>query len=76
MEKQHNNTGCCVPLCNGKGGHSFPSFEKSPIRHNKWKVAIRRDKWKPNKWSKVCSRHFVSDDYVQETFHGKLFVLL
>ena len=62
---------CCVPLCTNEGGHSFPFSQ--PGRVNQWRVAIKRDKWKPSKYSVVCHAHFVEGDYVQQTTSGMCF---
>ncbi len=29
----------------------------------KWIKAVRRENWKPNKSSDICSEHFISSDY-------------
>ena len=63
---------CCVPGCNGYGGHKFPKTE--PLKM-KWRVAIRRmdEKkrlWDPNHDSVVCGRHFKPSDY-KVTLLGK-----
>uniref|UniRef100_A0A1X7SG23 THAP-type domain-containing protein n=1 Tax=Amphimedon queenslandica TaxID=400682 RepID=A0A1X7SG23_AMPQE len=52
---------CCVYQChNRQGKHNtrFFSFPKDQERKSKWIAAIRRDKWQPSKYSKVCSDHF------------------
>jgi len=56
-------TCCCVPLCNGRGGHKFPADR---LLIKKWLIAIRRDRWQPTKSSVVCVRHFTTDDYVRK----------
>ena len=71
-------TQCCVPYCNNKGGHTFPSSR--PAVFQLWISAISRAKdekhkfaeWKPTKWSVVCEAHFDSSDYVEKTTSGKI----
>ncbi|KAJ8964124.1 hypothetical protein NQ314_005120 [Rhamnusium bicolor] len=41
--------------------HGFP-FNRPPIIAL-WLAAIRRVEWKPSKYSKLCSAHFVESDY-------------
>jgi len=63
------STGCCVPKCNGIGGHLFPRDE---VRRQRWIIAIRRDNWLPTRYSVVCHRHFSGTDYRTETYYGTL----
>ena len=65
---------CCVPLCNNKGGHVFP-FSK-PKLLKAWKIAIKRDKWEPSKYSIVCRSHFDENDYEQRTTCGKYLLVV
>jgi len=60
-------TGCCVPECNGLGGHRFP---RDKNLKKQWMIAIRRDKWQPTATSLVCRRHFTDSDYRSETTAG------
>lgn len=50
----------------GKKGIIFYRFPADAEQRAKWLAAVRRDKWKPTKNSRVCSEHFVggrkSDD--------------
>ncbi|XP_050417526.1 uncharacterized protein LOC126830968 [Patella vulgata] len=57
---------CCVPMCNGKGGHKFPL---DPVERRRWIQAVKRggSDWTPSKWSIVCRSHFDSSDYISET---------
>ena len=69
---------CCVPLCDGRGGHKFPKIVN---RRMQWLAAIKRDKWTPTEASVVCRRHFRSSDYRTENTSGNrafrlLYVLL
>ncbi len=61
---------CCVPGCKKVGGHTFPFSDSSRVRA--WEAAIRRDKWKPTKYSVVCYDHFDEDDYLQGTTYGEI----
>ena len=63
------STGCCVPECNGLGGHRFPRDKQLK---KLWMIAIRRDKWHPTATSVVCHRHFTDIDYRSETTSGGL----
>ena len=58
---------CCVPHCSNRGGHTFPTDVNLS---NLWLIAIKQDKWAPNKYSIVCRSHFMEEDYSQETIHG------
>ncbi|XP_041979066.1 THAP domain-containing protein 1-like [Aricia agestis] len=52
---------CAVPTCSTKtGGHKFP---KDEIRLKQWLVAIRRERYTPSYYSRVCKDHFTKDDY-------------
>jgi len=59
---------CCVPLCDGRGGHKLPKDQNMRLR---WLAAIRRDKWTPTDSTVVCRRHFRSSDYRTENTSGK-----
>ena len=73
-------TRCCVPLCNNRGGHLFPSdknVEKRQLRAA-WIAAVRRvadkhgSKWIPKAYMVVCGDHFRPCDYLDsETYHGE-----
>lgn len=73
---------CCVPYCNSgyrnrKSERSVSAhlFPREPILKEKWILAISRqgDKpgslWRPNHWSKVCSKHFKQSDFSISTFN-------
>ena len=65
---------CCVPNCtNRSGGHKFP---KDECMLKLWVVAIKRDKWQPNRHSTVCFNHFAAEDYIQENIGGKYGILI
>ena len=58
-------------------GIKFFRFPAEKQRRDKWVCAIRRHKWKPNEYSRVCSSHFISGspskdplspDYVPSVF--------
>jgi len=55
---------CCAVGCTNrysKGcGLRFYRFPSDVDRHSKWLVAMKRENWKPNQHSWVCSAHFVS----------------
>ncbi|XP_050928033.1 uncharacterized protein LOC108900981 [Lates calcarifer] len=57
---------CCVPFCQASGKynkvlsfHTFPSDEET---RQKWFVAIRRKNFTVGHHTRVCSRHFKSED--------------
>jgi hypothetical protein len=41
-------------------GISFFRFPREENRRKNWIAALRRDKWTPTKWSRICSAHFIS----------------
>ena len=54
---------CCAYNCTnryGVPGIKFFRFPAEKQRRDKWVSAIRRHKWKPNEYSRVCSSHFIS----------------
>ena len=66
---------CSVPQCTNQGGHQFPS--DSRLRRQ-WIIAIKRDEligrdrmWIPGPAARVCSKHFVNDDYVTINYYGR-----
>ncbi|XP_055334087.1 uncharacterized protein LOC129585444 [Paramacrobiotus metropolitanus] len=72
---------CCVPGCGiraqveGKSEkitfHVFPGLGTSS-RFCEWMNRIRcAISWKPDRHSRVCSKHFRPEDFVQETARGK-----
>lgn len=67
------STCCCVPGCSLRGGHLFPSDRK---QSDAWIVAIKRDKWKPNKTSVVCRAHFTDADYYGKNNYGTYFFII
>ena len=47
--------------CYKKGSEiKFYRFPKNPERRRLWVRAMRRDFWKPNVHSRLCSTHFIS----------------
>lgn len=69
---------CCVPGCANRGGHRFP---KDDALRKLWIIAIKRDQkpgklWQPSPSSVVCFQHFESTDYIKETTHGNIAVVL
>ena len=51
---------CCAYNRYGVPGIKFFKFPAEKQRRDKWVSAIRRHKWKPNEYSRVCSSHFIS----------------
>ena len=41
-------------------GHRFPQ-DQTLLK--KWLIAIKRDKFKPTQYSRICKRHFNESDY-------------
>ncbi|KAM5192996.1 uncharacterized protein ACMZJ9_012708 isoform 1-T2 [Mantella aurantiaca] len=56
--------GCKNRLSKGCGKHFFRFPMKNPEYLAKWLAIIRRDKWKPSIYSRLCSDHFTEDDYM------------
>ena len=56
----------CTNQVGKKPGLSFYRFpsEKEGNRRERWATAIRREKWKPSKHSRICNEHFVSGKYI------------
>lgn len=64
--------GCSNVSCKKKGisVHIIPYFEDDrPIAKADF-VLMKRKKWKPRKYSCVCSRHFAPEDYAQRFSFG------
>ncbi|XP_029132153.2 uncharacterized protein ftr97 isoform X1 [Labrus bergylta] len=57
---------CCVPLCAASSKYnsalSFHTFPKDFETRRKWISAIRRDHFAVSPHTRVCSRHFTSED--------------
>jgi len=66
---------CCIKDCYNRGGRDKVSFhfiptkvvhlgmrtrELSARRQREWMAHINRKNWAPNKYTKVCSDHFIS----------------
>ena len=56
---------CCVPNCSNRGGFKFPNDKKLQFA---WRIAIKRNDnrkrlWEPSKFSRVCEKHFLADDF-------------
>ena len=59
---------CCAYNCSArfeKGNnlkwHKFPLVKESLCK--RWLTAMKREDFKPSKWSYLCGKHFVADDY-------------
>ena len=50
----------CKNRCSKKKGIKLYTFPKDPVRREQWECAVRREGWKANKYSRICSAHFVS----------------
>ena len=62
-------TCCCVPFCSTRSqGHAFPS---DSLLRKQWLHAIKRDKFRPTKHSRVCSSHFKEDDYLPQSWESQ-----
>ena len=55
---------CCADRCTNRckkgSGIKFYGFPENERRILRWIVAVARKDWKPNKYSWLCSAHFVS----------------
>ena len=65
---------CCVPDCSsnskvsGTSGLTFHAFPMDPKERKQWILSVRRADYKKltvNKHTKVCSRHFREEDFIQ-----------
>ncbi|KAF3844277.1 hypothetical protein F7725_013618, partial [Dissostichus mawsoni] len=67
---------CCVPLCKASakfnGVLSFHGFPTKLELRRQWLVKIRRDNFTISSHSKVCSRHFATDQLIEpKTLDGR-----
>lgn len=54
---------CCAVGCSnrqGRPGKRFFAFPKDKKQRDKWIAAVKREKWVPSRYSRLCSDHFVS----------------
>ncbi|XP_030607385.1 uncharacterized protein LOC115795554 [Archocentrus centrarchus] len=62
---------CCVPLCSASskfnGVLSFHSFPTHSDLRSRWLINIRRDPFTITSHTKVCSRHFTTDQLIEPT---------
>ena len=61
---------CSVPGCSNSTRNSKVSFHSFPLNNPsllaKWIANIKRDKFKPNKHSRVCGEHFDKQCFVED----------
>ncbi|CAH2328771.1 THAP domain-containing 1-like [Pelobates cultripes] len=57
-------SGCKNRLSKGCGKHFFRFPLKNPEKLAKWIAAVRREKWTPTIYSRLCSDHFTEQDYM------------
>ncbi|XP_046853169.1 uncharacterized protein LOC124446360 [Xenia sp. Carnegie-2017] len=79
--KKRSSYHCCVPLCNGDSRyhqdlkfHRIPSANDGKETRKLWLVKIRRDEgpdFKISSSTRVCSRHFLEDDYLPPDNAGR-----
>ena len=72
---------CCVAGCKnaGYGGTSIKFFSfptKNPEQRELWIAAVKRQNpddpskpWKPNKWTRICSEHFLDGKWSRDKGH-------
>lgn len=53
--------GCSTRAGNGKA--KLYSFPKDKDLRRKWILKLRRPKWKPGSFDKLCALHFVDEDF-------------
>ena len=54
---------CCAFSCSNHQGcpsERFFSFPENVKKRKRWFIAIKREKWTPLEYSKVCSDHFIT----------------
>uniref|UniRef100_A0A8C5MN49 THAP-type domain-containing protein n=1 Tax=Leptobrachium leishanense TaxID=445787 RepID=A0A8C5MN49_9ANUR len=56
--------GCKNRLSRGCGKHFFRFPLKDPDKLLRWMAAVRREKWTPSIYSRLCSDHFTEQDYM------------
>ncbi|KAL3983384.1 acetyl-CoA C-acetyltransferase [Sarotherodon galilaeus] len=70
QEKKYSEH-CCVPLCSASakfnGILSFHGFPTHSDLRRQWLVNIRRDHFTITSHTRVCSRHFASDQLIEPT---------
>ncbi|XP_023708099.1 uncharacterized protein LOC111864808 isoform X3 [Cryptotermes secundus] len=68
---------CCVPHCgsnsrsSGNGAVTFHTFPIDPKERKLWILSVRRADYKKltvNKHTKICSKHFRDEDFVQSQY--------
>ncbi|XP_063741858.1 uncharacterized protein LOC134865935 [Eleginops maclovinus] len=75
-QQKKNSEHCCVPLCSASskfnGILSFHGFPTHPDLRRQWLVNIRRDSFTISSHTKVCSRHFATDQLKEpKTLDGR-----
>ncbi|XP_025089366.1 THAP domain-containing protein 1-like [Pomacea canaliculata] len=78
LTNKNDNRICCVPQCTVQAYKcptlSFHDIPKDEQMKKLWLVKIRRDEgplFRIGKWTKVCSRHFVPEDFRPLSLKGK-----
>ena len=68
---------CSAPTCSNRSGRNDLSkvpgrnfvryflFPKDPELSKQWLLRLKRDKWTPSPWSRICSDHFFSSDFTE-----------
>ena len=56
--------GCTKRLTKSSGVKMF-RFPSDPVQRRLWVRAIKREKWQPNAYSRVCSDHFISGEFYE-----------
>ena len=68
MKKSKSGTQCVAFGCNNRRGEddniSFHSFPSDNDLRSKWINALKRKNFTPSKHSRLCSCHFLSEDYI------------
>uniref|UniRef100_A0A3Q0SYG9 THAP domain-containing protein 1 n=1 Tax=Amphilophus citrinellus TaxID=61819 RepID=A0A3Q0SYG9_AMPCI len=68
LEKKYSEH-CCVRLCSASskfnGVLSFHSFPTQSNLRKRWLINIRRDDFTVTSHTKVCSRHFATDELIE-----------
>ena len=62
---------CCAIGCTNRqqlgSSISFYRFPADIDRRNKWISAVKRAKWTPSNYNRICNAHFI---------HGKFFIVI
>ncbi|XP_046400287.1 THAP domain-containing protein 1-like isoform X2 [Ischnura elegans] len=66
---------CCAQGCKERfvkgSGISFHGFPSDGELKKKWVIALKRDKFVPTVYTRICSKHFTPESFVAERFGNR-----